>query len=63
MTDEPEPTEPPRMVGMDGSPAGTRSFSLNTREFYEATCHPSRRPWIPNGALPREPRWPRKGLR
>ena len=33
-----------------------RSFSLNSREFYEAVCAPAERPWIPNGALPREPR-------
>jgi len=33
-----------------------RTFSLNSREFYEAVCEPRERPWIPNGALPREPR-------
>src|SRR4051812_41901437 len=32
-----------------------RNFSLNSREFYEAVCAPRQRPWIPNGALPREP--------
>jgi hypothetical protein len=32
-----------------------RSFSLNSREFYEAVCEPRERPWIPNGALPRDP--------
>lgn len=36
-----------------------RSFTLNSPEFYEAACEPSERPWIPNGALPREPKWPR----
>jgi hypothetical protein len=36
-----------------------RTFSMNSREFYEAVCEPRERPWIPNGALPREPRWPR----
>ena len=38
---------------------GIRSFSLNSREFYEAVCEPRERPWIPNGALPREPRRPK----
>jgi len=33
-----------------------RTFSLNSREFYEAVCGPAERAWIPNGALPREPR-------
>jgi hypothetical protein len=33
-----------------------RTFSLNSQEFYEAVCAPRERPWIPNGALPREPR-------
>lgn len=33
-----------------------RSFDLNSRESYEAVCEPRERPWIPNGALPREPR-------
>ena len=33
-----------------------RTFGLNSREFYEAVCDPRERPWIPNGALPREPR-------
>ena len=36
-----------------------RSFGLNSPEFYEAVCEPRERPWIPNGALPRDPRWPR----
>jgi hypothetical protein len=32
------------MVGMDGSPAGIRTFSMNSREFYEAvTQRPG--PW------------------
>ena len=35
-----------------------RTFTLNSREFYEAVCEPRERPWIPNGALPREPRRP-----
>jgi len=38
-----------------------RTFGMNSREFYEAVCEPRERPWIPNGALPREPRWPRGG--
>jgi hypothetical protein len=33
-----------------------RQFGLNSREFYEAVCEPRERPWIPTGALPREPR-------
>ena len=33
-----------------------RSFSLNSRDFYEAVTEPRERPWIPNGALPRAPR-------
>jgi len=37
-----------------------RNFSLNSPEAYEALCEPVDRPWIPNGALPQEPRWPRK---
>jgi hypothetical protein len=37
-----------------------RSFSLNSPEAHEALCEPSARPWIPNGALPREPRWPHR---
>jgi hypothetical protein len=36
-----------------------RSFSLNSPEAYEALCPRAERPWIPNGALPRQPRWPR----
>jgi hypothetical protein len=32
-----------------------RTFTLNSQEFYEAVCEPRERPWIPNGALPREP--------
>jgi hypothetical protein len=32
-----------------------RTFSLNSREFHEAVSPPEERPWIPNGALPREP--------
>jgi hypothetical protein len=38
-----------------------RTFGLNSQEFYEAVCEPRERPWIPNGALPREPRvWERE---
>jgi hypothetical protein len=36
-----------------------RTFSLNSDEAYEALCPRAERPWIPNGALPREPRWPK----
>ena len=40
------------------APGTMRSFSLNSQEFYEAMCEPSYRPWIPNGALGRQPRTP-----
>jgi hypothetical protein len=33
----------------------TRTFALNSPEFYEAVCEPRDRPWIPNGSLPRSP--------
>jgi hypothetical protein len=33
-----------------------RTFSLNSREFADAVCAAPERPWIPNGALPREPK-------
>jgi hypothetical protein len=33
-----------------------RSFGLNSPEFYEVMCRPEERPWIPNGALAREPK-------
>jgi hypothetical protein len=36
-----------------------RTFGLNSAEFYEAMCEPREGPWIPNGALPREPREPK----
>jgi hypothetical protein len=35
-----------------------RSFSLNSREFYEAVREPEEEPWIKAGSLPREPKWP-----
>jgi predicted transcriptional regulator len=34
-----------------------RSFSLKDPEAYAILCQREDRPWIPNGALPREPRW------
>jgi hypothetical protein len=34
---------------------GLRSFSLNSDEAYAALCPREERPWIPNGALRREP--------
>jgi len=38
-----------------------RSFGLNSDEAYAAMCRRAERPWIPNGALPREPRvWERE---
>jgi hypothetical protein len=37
-----------------------RSFALDSAEAYAALCGRAERPWIPNGALPREPRaWDR----
>ena len=37
-----------------------RTFKLNSPEAYEVLCPREERPWIPNGALPREPRaWDR----
>ena len=42
--------------GDQPSAPNMRSFSLNSDEAYEALCTPRERPWIPNGALPREPR-------
>lgn len=47
--------------GNDGEAAqpaapNQRTFSLNSREFYEAVCEPRERPWIVNGSLAREPR-------
>ena len=32
-----------------------RTFSLNSREFHGLVCEPREWPWIPNGALAREP--------
>src|SRR5437868_4659382 len=41
-----------------------RTFTLNSPEFYELVREPRDRPWIPNGALPREPKtWPREAPR
>jgi hypothetical protein len=41
-----------------GEPAAPvlRTFSLKSPEAYDAMCPRPDRPWIPNGALPREPR-------
>ena len=37
-----------------------RTFSLDSPEAYAALCGRADRPWIANGALPREPRaWDR----
>ena len=33
-----------------------RTFTLNSDEAHAALCTPCERPWIPNGALRREPR-------
>ncbi|WP_028968826.1 hypothetical protein [Sphingomonas sp. URHD0057] len=46
MKTEPEQPSAPNM----------RTFSLNSREFAEAVRERGTRAWIPNGALPREPR-------
>jgi hypothetical protein len=45
----------PSNAGADAE-NGIRTFSLNSNEAYVALCPPRERPWIPNGALPREPR-------
>lgn len=55
MTDETTPEQPPRMVGMNGEPAGIRSFSMNSREFYEAVTEP-RPSWCWGPGLPRDAR-------
>ena len=39
-----------------------RSFSLNSDQAYAALCSREDRPWIPNGALPREPRLWERGV-
>lgn len=44
MTDEDQPTAP-----------NMRTFSLNSRDFYEAVTPPPD-PWVWAGGLPREPR-------
>ena len=43
---------------MDEQPGAPnqRTFSLNSAEAYEVLCPREDRPWILNGALPREPR-------
>jgi hypothetical protein len=33
---------------------GIRTFSLNSREFYESVCPPAD-PWVWAGGLPKEP--------
>jgi hypothetical protein len=35
--------------------APMRTFTLNSREFYEAVRRPGTGAWIPNGALPPDP--------
>jgi hypothetical protein len=48
----PQPDQP--------SAPNIRSFSLNSEEAHAALC-PRSEAWIPNGALPREPRvWDRE---
>ena len=59
MTDESsERDEPASSVGLDGTShqsAKPRTFTLNSREFYQAVCPPPD-PWVWAGGLPREPR-------
>ncbi|MBV9528339.1 hypothetical protein [Sphingomonas sp.] len=38
------------------TPPQSRTFTLNSEEFYDAVTDSTDRPWIANGALPREPR-------
>ena len=52
----PGPFEPEWPDLSPPTPGSIRSFSLNSPEAYQALCEPRSRPWIPNGALPREPR-------
>ena len=48
---------------MKDSALNQRSFSMNSEEFYRAVCPPEDRPWIPNGALPKELRvWEREAI-
>ena len=56
-----EDHEPARSFGVDGRPAGIRTFSLNSDEAHAVLCGQRERPWIPNGSLPSEPRsWDRE---
>lgn len=34
-----------------------RTFNLDSDEAHAVLCRREDRPWIPNGALPREPPW------
>jgi hypothetical protein len=45
-----------KTTGAQSGAPNQRSFSLNSDEGYAALCPRRERPWIPNGALPREPR-------
>jgi hypothetical protein len=61
MTIDPEPGAPnpypePVEAACPEPVEGMRTFTLNSPEAYEALCPREDRPWIPNGALPREPR-------
>jgi hypothetical protein len=52
------PNEHRSLAGVHGEKRN-RTFSLNSDEAYAALCRRSEA-WIPNGALPREPRaWDR----
>jgi hypothetical protein len=57
-----EGDEQPAVAEAFPAPAeGMGTFSLKSAEADEALCPRADRPWIANGALPREPRWPREG--
>jgi hypothetical protein len=60
MTDEdqppvPSPVEGPVPSPVEGTAPNTHTFSMNSREFYEAVTPPPD-PWVWAGGLPREPR-------
>lgn len=66
ISDTNEPEQPVRWTDINGvkhtTPPGTlRSFALNSREAHEVLCaREDFNPWIRNGALRPDPRWPRK---
>lgn len=56
MPDPARPAAPEALNPVPSHVEGMRSFSLNSPEAFEALCPRQGRPWIANGALPREPR-------